>query len=142
MLFPSFSFIFCGVFKTSAEGDLYEDGLALRNGFFRSRKFVPQSEGSLDLFAEERREESGGEEGEVEVEVEDTQMEALRRRDRLEREEYMKKCRVGSELILQDTPPSLVLFVPSPGEGFQWSPGRGQSEYSQHHPRHHFYPLQ
>ena len=77
---------------------MYEDGLALRNGFFRSRKFVPQSEGSLDLFAEEKREESGGEE--VEVEVEDTQMEALRRRDRLEREEYMKKCRVGSELHL------------------------------------------
>ena len=77
---------------------MYEDGLALKNGFFRSRKFVPQSEGSLDLFAEERQEESGGEEGEGEVE--DTQMEALRRRDRLEREEYMKKCRVGSDLHL------------------------------------------
>ena len=76
---------------------MYEDGLALRNGFFRSRKFLAQSEGSLDLFAEEsRREESGGEEGEGEGE--DTQMEAMRRRDRLEREEFMRKCRVGLEM--------------------------------------------
>ena len=92
----------CGVYSNFTEGDLYEDGLALRNGFFRSRRFNAQSEGSLDLFSDERREESGGEEGEgegegeVEVEVEDTQMEALRRKDRLEREEFMRKCRVGA----------------------------------------------
>ena len=77
------------------EGDLYEDGLALKNGFFRSRKFLAQSEGSLDLFAEDRQEESGGEEGEGEGEGEDSQMETLRRRDRLEREEFIRKCRVG-----------------------------------------------
>ena len=71
--------------------------MALRNGFFRSRKFVAQSEGSLDLFAEEHRGGSGesGDEGEgVTVEEENSQMEALRRRDRLEREEFMRKCRV------------------------------------------------
>ena len=38
--------------------------------------------------------ESGGEEGEGEEDV-TSQVEAHRRKDRLEREEFMRKCRVG-----------------------------------------------
>lgn len=77
-----------------AEGDLYEDGLTLRNGFFRSRRFAAQGSeaGSLELFSEER---DSGDEG-----VEDTtssQAEAKRRRDRLEREEFIRKCKVRPE---------------------------------------------
>ena len=83
------------------EGDLYEDGLALKNGFFRSRRFQAQSEGSLDLFGEEQRVESGGEEeGEGEGEEENSQMEARRRKDRLEREEFIRKCRVRITALL------------------------------------------
>ena len=81
------------------EGDLYEDGLSLKNGFFRTRHFArPESEGSLDLFGEERGMESGGEEGGREEDT-SSQVEAHRRRDRLEREEFMKKCRVWNTYI-------------------------------------------
>ena len=76
------------------EGDLYEDGLALKNGFFRSRKFLAHSEGSLDLFAEDHRDESEGEDGGVVEGEDESKMEALRRKDRLERDEFMRKCRV------------------------------------------------
>ena len=64
----------------------------MKNGFFRTRRFArPGSEqGSVDLFAEERGEESDGE-----VEAIGSQAEALRRKDRLEREEFIRKCRVG-----------------------------------------------
>ena len=75
------------------EGDLFEDGLALKNGFFRSRHFAKQGSeaGSLDLFSEDH--------GEIEVEGREgeelsSQAEAKRRKDRLEREEFMIKCRV------------------------------------------------
>ena len=69
---------------------MYEDGLALKNGFFRTRHFAGQSSeaGSLELFSEER--ESGGE-GEEEP---SNLTEAKRRRDRLEREEFIRKCKV------------------------------------------------
>ena len=78
---------------------MYEDGLALKNGFFRSRRFLAQSEGSLDLFAEDHRVDSGGEEGVEEGRMdESSQLEAKRRRDRLEREEFIRKCRVRSHL--------------------------------------------
>lgn len=79
-----------------AEGDLYEDGLALKNGFFRSRRFLVQSEGSLDLFAEDHQVDSGGEEGGEGGGGDDgsSLMEAKRRKDRLEREEFIRKCRV------------------------------------------------
>ena len=74
---------------------MYEDGLALKNGFFRSRRFLAQSEGSLDLFAEDHRADSGGEEGMGEGGMdESSQLEAKRRKDRLEREEFIRKCRV------------------------------------------------
>ena len=69
--------------------------MALKNGFFRSRRFLAPSEGSLDLFAEEHRVKSG-EEGEGKGgEDESSQMEAKRRKDRLEREEFFRKCRVS-----------------------------------------------
>ena len=75
---------------------MYEDGLALKNGFFRSRRFLAHSEGSMDLFAEDHHVDSGGEEGEGEGEGEgdNSQLEAKRRKDRLEREEFIRKCRV------------------------------------------------
>ena len=71
---------------------MYEDGLAMKNGFFRSRRFA-RSEDSLDLFAEERKVDSG-EEGELREES--SQLEARRRKDRLEREEFIRKCRVSA----------------------------------------------
>ena len=80
---------------------MYEDGLALRNGFFRSRRFMAQSEGSLDLFAEEHHVDSGGEERADEGGVdESSQIEAKRRKDRLEREEFIRKCRVRYDHVL------------------------------------------
>ncbi len=79
-----------------AEGDLYEDGLALKNGFFRSRRFAKESSevGSVDLFSEEVGE---GEEVGVALQGEElsSQAEARRRKERLEREEFMTKCRVS-----------------------------------------------
>jgi hypothetical protein len=69
---------------------LYEDGLALRNGFFRSRRFAAQSSeaGSVEMF------DSGDEEGEGEGGGRATQDLAKRTRDRLEREEFIRKCKV------------------------------------------------
>ena len=85
------------VLKSFSEGDLFEDGLALKNGFFRTRRFAKQGSeaGSLDLFSE-------GGVGECEVEgVEgeelSSQAEARRRKERLEREEFMIKCRVRND---------------------------------------------
>ena len=74
------------------DGDLFEDGLQMKNGFFRTRRYAKagSEQGSVDLFAEER-----GEESEGEAEAVGSQAEALRRKDRLEREEFIKKCRVG-----------------------------------------------
>ena len=82
------------VLLCAVEGDLYEDGLQMRNGFFRTRRFarIGSEQGSVDLFAEERGMESGGEGEEEEV---TSQAEARRRKDRLEREEFMRKCRVS-----------------------------------------------
>ena len=76
-------------FPVCAEGDLYEDGLTLKNGFFRTRRFAADGSeaGSLELFSEER--ESGGE-GEggstgVTSRTSSSQDLARRRRERLER---------------------------------------------------------
>ncbi len=84
------------MYVTYSEGDLYEDGLALKNGFFRTRRFTKQSSevGSVDLFSE-----GVGEGNEMGVALEgeefSSQAEARRRKDRLEREEFMIKCRVS-----------------------------------------------
>ena len=82
----------------AAEGDLYEDGLTMKNGFFRTRHFNPRGSeaGSLDLFSEGAHSdgEGGGcEEERAGAEV-SSQAEAKRRIDRLEREEFIRKCRV------------------------------------------------
>lgn len=73
---------------------MYEDGLSLRNGFFRSRHFTKHSSeaGSLDMFAEDQGLDIEGEKRDGD-EL-DSQAEAKRRKDRLEREEYLMKCRV------------------------------------------------
>lgn len=77
-----------------AEGDLYEDGLTLKNGFFRTRRFAGQSSeaGSLELFPNPEERDSDGE-GAV-ADLGSGQAEAKRRRDRLEREEFIRKCKV------------------------------------------------
>lgn len=75
-----------------AEGDLYEDGLALKNGFFRSRRFAAQGSeaGSVEMF------DSGEEEGEGEGGGRANQDLVKRTRDRLEREEFIRKCKVSA----------------------------------------------
>ena len=49
----------------------------------------------MDLFAEDRTLET-----EVDMEEDNSQAEALRRKDKLEREEFMRKCRVSPQAIL------------------------------------------
>ena len=74
---------------------MFEDGLALKNGFFRTRHFAQGSEaGSLELFSEDR--DSGEEEGGVARNDDMAGQDAAKiRRDRLEREEFIRKCRVS-----------------------------------------------
>ncbi|XP_019862990.1 PREDICTED: claspin-like [Amphimedon queenslandica] len=83
------------------EGDLCEDGLYLKNGFFRSRRFAPKrtgSETSLDMFLETERDfELGEGEGD-----DDSQIEAKKRRDRLERDEFIRKSQARSDLLTFD----------------------------------------
>lgn len=69
----------------------------MKNGFFRTRHYAKadSEQGSVDLFAEERGEESDGE-----AEVAGSQAEALRRKDRLEREEFIKKCREREDSLM------------------------------------------
>lgn len=60
----------------------------MKNGFFRTRHFAQASEaGSVELFSEER---DSGEE----VEESSYQVAAKRRIDRLEKEEFIRKCKV------------------------------------------------
>ena len=60
----------------------------MKNGFFRSRRFAQASEaGSVELFSEER---DSGEE----AEESSYQVAAQRRIDRLEKEEFIRKCKV------------------------------------------------
>lgn len=79
---------------------MYEDGLALKNGFFRTRHFAGQGSeaGSLELFSEDRESGCDDEGGVVigggEEEGSSNQDITKRRRDRLEREEFIRKCRV------------------------------------------------
>ncbi len=67
----------------------------IKNGFFRTRRFARSEQGSVDLFGEDRAGVESGGEGEGQEEA-SSQAEAKRRRDRLEREEFIKKCRVSS----------------------------------------------
>jgi hypothetical protein len=83
---------------------LYEDGLFMKNGFFRTRHFNRNGgseAGSLDLFADDQLSdgEGGGKGGGMgtdggRMEL-NTQAEAKRRKDRLEREEFLRKFRVS-----------------------------------------------
>ena len=84
-------FIF-SLFHAYPEGDLCEDGVFMRNGFFRTRHFAHDSEASIDLFAEDRQLLSGSDK-EEEVTL-SSQVEAQRRKERLEKEEFLRKCRV------------------------------------------------
>ena len=75
------------------EGDLYEDGMQMKNGFFRTRHFTLGSEASQDLFAEDRNLDMDNEEEATPI---GSQAEAKRRKERLEKEEFIKKNAVGS----------------------------------------------
>lgn len=64
--------------------------MCLKNGFFRTRRFAHGSEASMDLFAEERA-------NELQIEEDiiiGSQAEAKRRKERLERQEFIRKCQV------------------------------------------------
>ena len=80
-----------------AEGDLYEDGLTLKNGFFRTRRFAADGSeaGSLELFSEERESGGEGEGPSTSTATSSSQDLAKRRRERLEREEFLRKCKVS-----------------------------------------------
>lgn len=74
-------------------GDLYEDGIMLKDGYFRKRKFAHVgSETSLDLFADDRVLDSGDEQ----FNDENSQAEAMRRKQRLEKEEFLSQMRVST----------------------------------------------
>ena len=79
-----------------------EDGLYLKNGFFRSRRFASKrigSETSLDMFLETERD---FELGEGEGGDDDSQIEAKKRRERLERDEFVRRSQVRDiEVVLE-----------------------------------------
>ena len=76
------------------DGDLVEDGLFLKDGLFRKRKLARMgSEGSLDLFADDRTLDSGGEDVD---EDSDDLSELNRRRVRVEKEQYLRFMRVSA----------------------------------------------
>ena len=77
-----------------ADGDLVEDGLYLKDGLFRKRKLAYMgSEASLDLFAEDRTLDSGGEDVD---EDSDDLSELNRRKIRMEKEQYLRFMRVST----------------------------------------------
>ncbi len=76
---------------TCLEGDLYEDGLQMRNGFFRTRRFIHDSETSQDLFAEDRNLDIGIAEESLAI---GSQAEAKRRKEKLEKDEFLKRSTV------------------------------------------------
>ena len=98
----------CGFILPSfhtTDGDLFEDGLTLKNGFFRSRHFAQGSDaGSLELFSEDRdpgdEVEGGGIMGGGGEDSAGAQDIAKMRRDRIEKEEFIRKCRVRSLQII------------------------------------------
>ena len=84
----------------------------MRNGFFRTRRFAHGSEASLDLFAEDRT---------LEVDMEEegatlgSQAEAKRRKERLEREEFIKRSNVRESAVSVIILFTLVWLHPMPG---------------------------
>ena len=85
-----------------ADGDLVEDGLYLKDGLFRKRKLAYMgSEASLDLFAEDRTLDSGGEDVD---EDSDDLSELNRRKIRMEKEQYLRFMRVSTCTALPTAP--------------------------------------
>jgi len=77
-------------------GDLFEDGMMLKDGYFRKRKFAHVgSEASLDLFADNHMLDS---EDEQQFDDESLQAEAVRRKEWLEKEEFLAQMRVSTQL--------------------------------------------
>ena len=86
------------------EGDLYEDGMYMKNGFFRTRHFKHHgSETSMDLFSEDRNLDNTDD-----IVLRDSQSEAMKRKERLEKEEFIRKCRVSTTVFQTTTPLCLV----------------------------------
>ncbi len=94
-----FLFVYLFIFCLHAYGDLVKDGLALNNGFFHSRHFVLGSEADcLEFFDQDSGDE---EDGMTVMEDTSTQDIAKMHRDTLERQEFIRKCRVrGAQLDL------------------------------------------
>ena len=66
--------------------------MMLKDGYFRKRKFAHiGSETSVDLFADDRVLDSGDEQ----FNDENSQAEAIRRKQRLEKEEFLSQMRVS-----------------------------------------------
>ena len=87
----------CVCLCLGVEGDLYEDGMTLKNGFFRTRHFngLGSEADSLELFSEDREREEEGEEFEGEGVGNHTQDIAKKHRDKLEKEEFFKTTKVN-----------------------------------------------
>ena len=102
----------CVIAPPPSDGDLYEDGLALQNGFFRTRRFAQAgSDYSADLFGDnDRGLDEDGMEGMETTSEECSQLEARRRKERLEKEEFIRQCTV-CDTVAQD----LVLLTLSLG---------------------------
>ncbi len=66
--------------------------MQMKNGFFRARRFALGSETSQDLFAEDRNLDLDNEEEATPI---GSQAEAKRRKERLEKEEFIQKSAVG-----------------------------------------------
>jgi len=82
-------------------GDLFEDGMMLKDGYFRKRKFAHVgSETSLDLFADNHMLDS---EDEQQFDDESLQAEALRRKEWLEKEEFLAQMRVSKNSLIKQS---------------------------------------
>lgn len=68
--------------------------MQMKNGFFRTRKFIHGSETSQDLFAEERNLDVDDEDGSM-LPL-SSQNEAKRRKERLEKEEFIQRNTVNT----------------------------------------------
>ena len=66
----------------------------MRNGFFRTRRFTHGSEASQDLFAEDRNLDIALEEESLAI---GSQAEAKKRKERLEKDEFLKRNTVRNK---------------------------------------------
>ncbi|XP_065912405.1 claspin-like isoform X2 [Dysidea avara] len=93
-------------------GDLFEDGMMLKDGYFRKRKFAHVgSEASLDLFADNHMLDS---EDEQQFDDESLQAEALRRKEWLEKEEFLAQMRKQESLLDDEDSQQVLKLIKTP----------------------------